>query len=68
MSGIYSALCTKLHATQPLARDVSTLLEGERGLLMIALEGLCFSASYLQGRPLVVHTFSKGFSVSKMGP
>ena len=22
----------------------------------------------LQGRPLVVHTFSKGFSVSKMGP
>ena len=30
-SGIYSALCTKLHATQPLARDVSTLLEGGRG-------------------------------------
>ena len=30
-SGIYSALCTKLHATQPLARDVSTLLEGEGG-------------------------------------
>ena len=26
-----SALCTKLHATQPLARDVSTLLEGEGG-------------------------------------
>ena len=31
-SGIYSALCTKLHATQPLARDVSTLLEREGGL------------------------------------
>ena len=46
-SGIYSALCTKLHATQPLARDVSTLLEGEGGLMMIALEGLCFTASYL---------------------
>ena len=41
-SGIYSALCTKLHATQPLARDVSTLLEGEGGFMMIALEGLCF--------------------------
>ena len=40
--------CTKLHATQPLARDVvSTLLEGEGGLMMIALEGLCFTASYL---------------------
>ena len=46
-SGIYSALCTKLHATQPLARDVSTLLEGEGGFMMIALEGLCFTASYL---------------------
>ena len=34
--------CTKLHATQPLARDVSTLLEGEGGFMMIALEGLCF--------------------------
>ena len=40
-------LCTKLHATQPLARDVSTLLEGEGGLMMIALEGFCFTASYL---------------------
>ena len=46
-SGIYSALCTKLHATQALARDVSTLLEGEGGFMMIALEGLCFTASYL---------------------
>ena len=35
-SGIYSALCTKLHATQPLAHDVSTLLEGEGGFVMIA--------------------------------
>ena len=32
------------HATQPLARDVSTLLEGEGGFMMIALEGLCFTA------------------------
>ena len=46
-SGIYSALCTKLHATQPLARDVSTLLEGEGGFMMITLEGLGFTASYL---------------------
>ena len=45
-SGIYSALCTKLHATQPLARDVSTLLKGEGGLMTIALEGLCFTASF----------------------
>ena len=34
---MYSALCTKLHATQPLARDVSTLLEGEGVFMMIAL-------------------------------
>ena len=27
-----------------------------------------FEFRTLQGRPLVVHTFSKGFSVSKMGP
>ena len=40
-SGIYSALGTKLHATQPLACDVSTLLKGEAGRMMIALA--CFS-------------------------
>ena len=28
-------------------RVMSTLLEGEEGLMMIALEGLCFTASYL---------------------
>ena len=28
--------------------DVSTLLEGEGGLMMIALEGLCFTASFLR--------------------
>ena len=39
-SGIYSALCTKLcHVTA--CADVSTLLEGVGGLMMIALDGLC---------------------------
>ena len=46
-SGIYSALCIKLQPRKPLARDVSHCLRGEEGLMMIALEGLCFTVSYL---------------------
>ena len=70
-SGIYSPLLHQAacHAKR-LARDVSTLLEGEGGLMMIALEGLCFTASYsgLLSAPLhVYYSCHKDHSITRHG-
>ena len=55
---------------KPLARDVSTLLEGEGGLMMIALEGLYFAASYLgllSALPCFIPVATKISSITRHG-